>query len=169
MYFSDNGGASFVKVLDLNGGSTTNNTWYNFVLDLDAEAAGAGLSLTSNFVVKFQQYDNYPVTSDGFAFDDISVTGGPGGTAPTADFTADVTSGTTPLAVSFTDASTDVPTAWSWTFGDGGTSSAQNPSHTYTTAGTYTVSLTASNAFGSDVLTRTDYITVTDPVGGGES
>ena len=40
--------------------------------------------------------------------------------------------------------------AWSWSFGDGGTSTAQNPSHTYTAAGTYTVTLTASNAYGND-------------------
>ncbi|HPF34347.1 MAG TPA: S8 family serine peptidase [Candidatus Krumholzibacteria bacterium] len=167
VYFSDDGGASFVKVLDLNGGSTTNNVWYNRTLDVDAEAAGAGLSLTSTFVVKFQQYDNYPVTSDGFAFDDISVTGS-AGVAPTADFTGTPVSGTTPLTVDFTDLSTDAPTAWSWSFGDGGASTAQNPSHTYTAAGTYSVTLTATNAFGSDALTRSAYITVTDPVGGGE-
>ena len=42
-------------------------------LDVDALAASAGLSLTANFVVKFQQYDNYAIATDGFAFDDISV------------------------------------------------------------------------------------------------
>ena len=167
VYFSNNGGASFVKVLDLNGASYTNNTWQNFTVDVDAAAAGAGLSLTSNFVIKFQQYDNYVIATDGFAFDDISVAGGPAGTAPTADFAGTPTSGTFPLVVDFTDASTGGATAWAWTFGDGGTSSAQNPSHTYTAAGTYTVGLTASNAFGSDVFTRTNYITVTAPTGGG--
>jgi len=164
VYFSDNGGASFVKVLDLNGASYTNNVWSNFTLDVDTEAAGAGLSLTSNFVVKFQQYDNYGITTDGMAFDDISVTGS-AGTPPVAAFSGTPTSGTTPLTVQFTDASTGAPTSWSWTFGDGGASSAQNPSHTYNSAGTYTVALTASNAFGSDVNTKTGYITVTDPVG----
>jgi len=168
VYFSDNGGASFVKVLDLNGGSTTNNTWNGFNLDLDAEAAGAGLSLTSNFVVKFQQYDNYGVNSDGFAFDDISVTAGAAGSPPVAAFSGTPTSGTLPLLVNFTDASTNAPTGWSWTFGDGGSSTSQNPGHTYTTAGTYTVSLTASNAYGSDGETKTSYITVSEPSGGGE-
>ncbi len=167
VYFSNNGGASFTKVLDLNGSSTTNNTWNSFSLDLDAEAAGAGLSLTSNFVVKFQQYDNYGVTSDGFAFDDIAVTAGAAGTPPVAAFSGAPTSGTAPLAVSFTDASTNAPTGWSWTFGDGGSSSAQNPSHSYTAAGTYTVTLTASNAFGSDGETKTNYVTVTTGGGGG--
>jgi len=114
--------------------------------------------------VKFQQYDNYGITTDGMAFDDISVTGS-AGTPPVAAFSGTPTSGTTPLTVQFTDASTGAPTSWSWTFGDGGASSAQNPSHTYNSAGTYTVALTASNAFGSDVNTKTGYITVTDPVG----
>jgi len=54
-------------------------------------------------------------------------------------------------------------TSWSWTFGDGGTSTARNPSHTYTAAGTYTVSLVASGPCGGDTATRTDYVTVTEP------
>jgi len=83
--------------------------------------------------------------------------------APTADFAGTPTSGVYPLAVQFTDLSTGDPTAWSWTFGDGGGSSAQNPGHTYTAAGTYTVTLVAGNAQGSDTATRTGYITVTEP------
>ena len=73
IYFSDDGGASYVKVYDLNGSSTSNNVWQTINLDVDALAASAGLSLTANFVVKFQQYDNYAIATDGFAFDDISV------------------------------------------------------------------------------------------------
>ncbi|MBD3402043.1 PKD domain-containing protein [candidate division GN15 bacterium] len=84
--------------------------------------------------------------------------------APVADFSGSPTSGDEPLAVQFTDLSTNSPTSWSWDFGDGvGTSTAQNPSYTYQTAGTYTVSLTATNAYGSDTETKTDYITVTQP------
>ena len=53
------------------------------------------------------------------------------------------------------------PTAWSWGFGDGvGTSTLQNPSYTYQDAGTYTVTLVATNACGSDTETLTDYIVV---------
>ena len=83
--------------------------------------------------------------------------------APQADFTANVTTGPAPLAVQFTDTSTGSPTSWLWSFGDGATSTAQNPIHTYTTPGTYTVSLTATNAGGSSTETRTNYITVTTP------
>jgi PKD repeat protein len=68
-----------------------------------------------------------------------------------------------PLTVAFTDLSTGNPTSWSWTFGDGGTSTAQNPTYEYTTPGTYTVSLTAYNAYGQDTETKTGYITVTEP------
>ena len=80
-----------------------------------------------------------------------------------ANFSGTPTSGTAPLAVSFTDTSSNSPSAWSWTFGDGGTSTAQNPSHTYTTPGSYAVTLTASNAGGSDPETKTNYISVAAP------
>ena len=79
VYFSSNDGASFVKVQNLNGASYANNTWQHFTLDLDALASANGLALNGSFVVKFQQYDNYPIATDGFAFDDISVTAGSGG------------------------------------------------------------------------------------------
>ena len=84
---------------------------------------------------------------------------------PVASFTGAPTAGEAPLTVDFTDNSTGSPMSWNWEFGDGGTSTAQSPSHTYTTAGTYTVALTATNACGADTYTRTDYITVTEPVG----
>ena len=78
---------------------------------------------------------------------------------PVANFSGNPTSGNPPLLVYFSDLSTNNPTSWSWTFGDGGTSTAQNPSHEYTTANQYTVSLTATNAQGQDTETKTNYIT----------
>lgn len=86
--------------------------------------------------------------------------GGGGPVPPVANFVGSPTSGTVPLTVNFTDQSSGSPTSWSWTFGDGGTSTAQNPSHVYNATGTYTVSLTATNAQGSDGETKTGYITV---------
>ncbi|WP_284738429.1 Kelch repeat-containing protein [Methanoculleus oceani] len=83
--------------------------------------------------------------------------------APTAAFSGTPTSGTAPLAVDFTDASTGSPTVWTWDFGDGATSTEQNPAHTYAAAGTYTVNLTVGNAVGTDMLSRSGYITVTEP------
>ena len=83
-------------------------------------------------------------------------------TPPAADFVASVTTLKEGGSVSFTDQSTNTPTSWSWTF-NGGTpisSNSQNPTITYDTPGTYSVSLTATNADGSGSKTATDYITV---------
>jgi PKD repeat protein len=87
--------------------------------------------------------------------------------APVADFSATPTSGSAPLSVQFTDTSTNSPTTWSWSFGDGGSSTSQNPQHTYNAAGTYDVSLTATNAGGSDTKTKNGYVTVSGGSGGG--
>lgn len=68
-----------------------------------------------------------------------------------AAFSAAPVTGTIPLSVSFTDQSSNNPTSWRWNFGDGiPESTQQNPSHTYSASGSYTVRLTATNASGSD-------------------
>jgi PKD repeat protein len=69
---------------------------------------------------------------------------------PTAAFSASATSGNRPLAVDFTDESTDSITSWEWDFGDGYDSTEQNPSHTYYFPGDYTASLTVTGASGYD-------------------
>ena len=90
------------------------------------------------------------------------------GSGVVAGFTAAPTSGTAPLAVSFTDASTGTITSRLWNFGDGTTSTANNPSHTYTNTGSYTVSLAVFATAGSNSLSRAGYITVTaTPTPGG--
>jgi uncharacterized repeat protein (TIGR02543 family) len=84
---------------------------------------------------------------------------------PVANFTADTLSVPAGGSVHFTDQSTNSPTSWSWTFEGGtpSTSTSQNPTVTYNTPGTYDVSLTATNAAGSDTETKLNYITVTAP------
>ncbi|MDB4442809.1 PKD domain-containing protein [bacterium] len=77
-----------------------------------------------------------------------------------AAFCASPKSGPAPLSVDFTEQSTGDITSWNWDFGDGSTSAAQNPSHTYTDSGTYTVRLTVAGLQGSDTRTKTDYIKV---------
>ncbi len=84
-------------------------------------------------------------------------------TLPVAAFSGSPTSGLAPLDVDFTDASTGSPSSWSWDFGDGGTSTQQNPSHTYTDSGVYTVSLQVTNGDGSDSESKTGYIDVQSP------
>ena len=82
---------------------------------------------------------------------------------PAAEFNASPLSGTAPLEVQFTDNSTNNPTFWYWNFGDGKNSTEQNPSHNYTNAGTYTVTLTVATTAGQDKEVKTDYITVLEP------
>lgn len=91
--------------------------------------------------------------------------------APVADFSATPTSGSAPLTVSFTDASTNAPTGWAWDFDNDGIvdSGARNPSFTYTSPGTYSVRLTASNATGSGSITKTNLVTVSSGGGGGST
>ncbi|MFZ2198766.1 MAG: choice-of-anchor D domain-containing protein, partial [Thermodesulfovibrionales bacterium] len=79
---------------------------------------------------------------------------------PVAAFSESITTGDAPLAVTFSDLSINNPTAWSWDFGGSGSSNEQNPLHTFRTSGTYSVTLTSSNAGGFDVETKTAYITV---------
>ena len=78
-----------------------------------------------------------------------------------ADFVADKTRGGAPMSVQFTDKSDGVPTSWQWDFGDGTTATERNPTHQYTTLGTYTVKLTVSNTNGQDVAEKNGYIVTT--------
>ena len=91
----------------------------------------------------------------------INVTSNPIG--PTADFSGTPTSGLAPLTVQFTDlstAGTSPITDWLWVFGDGNTSTSQNPSHIYTTGGDYSVALNVTTSIGSDSEAKTNYINV---------
>jgi PKD repeat protein len=80
---------------------------------------------------------------------------------PVPTFNVSLTTGKAPLTVKFTDKSINTPTSWLWKFGDGSTSTVQNPSHKYTKVGTYTVSLIVKNTGGSSSITKTKCITVT--------
>jgi len=82
---------------------------------------------------------------------------------PVVDFSGEPTSGVAPLTVIFADASSNTPTSWNWSFGDDSTENvtAQNPVHTYTNTGRYSVSLNATNTVGLNVTTKTSYINIT--------
>ncbi|ACL17649.1 PKD domain containing protein [Methanosphaerula palustris E1-9c] len=84
---------------------------------------------------------------------------------PNASFIASPSTGFAPLAVQFTDTTTGVPTDWYWDFGDGTTSSEQNPSHTYTQDGLWTVTLHVGNALG-DASTQQTVAIGTNPHAG---
>ncbi|MDI6784260.1 MAG: PKD domain-containing protein [bacterium] len=85
------------------------------------------------------------------------------GIKPTASFYGTPTAGPAPLLVQFYDTSTNAPTSWYWTFGDGSTSAVMNPSQLYTTPGNYPVTLIASNQYGSSTAVKPNYIMVATP------
>ena len=95
--------------------------------------------------------------------EDYSVTITANTNPPVAAFTTNSTT-TCSGCVQFTDASQNVPTSWLWDFGDGQNSTQQNPNHCYTTAGTYTVTLTATNGAGSSATPATATITYNNQV-----
>jgi len=88
--------------------------------------------------------------------------------APISAFHADVRSGFAPLNVKFTDDS-KYASSWAWDFGDGTTSTLQNPTHVYATVGNYTVALTTTNEIGTNLKTYANFISVTPlvPLTGG--
>ncbi len=87
---------------------------------------------------------------------------------PVANFMANVTSGTVPMTVQFTDNSTGEPTSWQWDFDNDGVvdSTEQAPIYTYATVGNYTVNLTVGNTGGSDSEVKIEYIVVSEPLPG---
>ena len=97
--------------------------------------------------------------------EDYTITIAAGGNnPPAANLVANFTSVSPYGSINFSDLSTNTPTSWTWSFpgGSPSTSTAQNPAGiVYGTPGTYSVTLIASNAFGSDTMVRTNYITVT--------
>ena len=148
-----------VKFTDTSIGTPTNWTW---------DFGDGKTSTEQNPTHIYKSEGNYTVkltVSNSLGSDSEEKTGyitvGSVVLAPEANFSADQTSGNAPLSVQFKDESTNSPTSWEWNFGDGKTSTGQNPSHTYETVGTYTVNLTAMNYGGSNTTTKTDYITVT--------
>ncbi|MGH9875222.1 MAG: PKD domain-containing protein, partial [Pyrinomonadaceae bacterium] len=150
-----------VTFIDASTGNITTRSW-NFGDDTSSTATNAAKTYTNPGTYTV----NLTVTGPGgsnTATKTVSATPA----TPVANFTATPTLGIAPLAVSFNDTSTGNVTAWSWSFGDGGTSIVQSPSHSYTTTGTYTVSLTVTGPDGSDTKTTlSGYITVSSGSGG---
>ncbi len=88
-------------------------------------------------------------------------TSAPNTNPPIVNFQANVTSSCTGV-IHFTDLSGNNPTSWLWNFGDGSTSTTQNPLHTYLSNGTFTVTLTATNTYGNNTQTLSAYITINE-------
>ena len=124
-----------------------------------------GTSIEQNPVYTYNNVGTFDVTlncSNSAGSDNITkpefIHAQPAVIPPKADFNANPTSGMVPLKVAFTDASLNSPTAWKWTFGDGGTSVEQNPVYTYNNVGIFDVTLNCSNSAGSDQITKPEFI-----------
>jgi len=105
----------------------------------------------------------YGVGGEGIKSQEALIQVGTGVPAPAAAFSASPTSGPAPLTVHFSDQSAGQVTAWQWDFGDGNSSSGQNPAHTYGAPGTYDVALTVTGPGGSDSQTRSGIVSVSAP------
>jgi PKD repeat protein len=99
--------------------------------------------------IQFGQYEDYQLVLQG------------NNQAPIALFTSNTTL-TCGKTVSFSDTSFNAPSSWKWYFGDGDSSTARNPIHTYSSTGTFSVKLIVSNANGSDTLEKLNYIQILD-------
>ncbi len=104
--------------------------------------------------------------ADGYYFDDFEILYNLNAppVAPVASFNTSANSTCTGATVVFSDASSNNPSAWAWDFGDGSSASVENPTHAYANAGTYIISLTASNAAGSASFTDTIVVLTTPAV-----
>jgi uncharacterized protein (TIGR02145 family) len=87
---------------------------------------------------------------------------------PDAKFIGNPVKGISPFSVGFLDQSTSNPSAWHWDFGDGNSSTQQNPVHTFETVGIFNVKLTVTNAYGISTEIKTNYVKVYNGTGTGE-
>lgn len=155
--------------LNVDGSATTTLSSLNIK---DSNVLG-GATLTASSSVDSGNNNgwviNAPVSSGGGSSDDDVPAGGGGGAVPTptpvpvTDFVAQPTSGTVPLTVSFTDASTGSISNRLWEFGDGqsiSTSSGINVSHLYNSTGTFTVSLEVTRSGAKKKVTKSNFISV---------
>jgi uncharacterized protein (TIGR02145 family) len=148
----------------LPGGYRLSNGSFGFVGDYGFWWSSTGIDATSAYyrgLYNFYSNVYKDYGNKGFGFS-VRCIRDENGIAPVVAFAASKTSISEAESIAFTDQSTNNPTSWIWDFGDGETSAEQSPSHTYSSAGTFTVSLTATNSYGSGSETKTNYITVTE-------
>ena len=129
------------------------------ILSLLERASISGKTLSTPMGGPAQNYSDVPVTLLKQASEQPVP---PVLSPPVSAFSANVTSGDAPLNVAFTDESTNA-TSWLWDFGDGENSMQQNPIHVYGSVGTYSVTLTATNANGTACEVKDYYITTSLP------
>lgn len=138
--------------IDNVGVSSVNNYPYNYDWNTTSEEKG---SHTIKVIAKDNKGD---LTTDEILVFIIEKNNEPN--HPIANFSVDKTYISPGLIVFYSDNSSNNPSDWLWDFGDGSTSTLQNPSHKYTTTGINTVTLSVSNDIGSDMEIKIDFIEV---------
>lgn len=118
-----------------------------------------GTVVSSGNSVTIQQTSDQYLTESGF---ELTWSCDMLNSAPYADFFASEISSCTG-EIHFTDLSNSFPTNWFWNFGDGETSTLQNPVHQYTQNGIFSITLICSNSYGSDSLTYSDFVSIEMP------
>ncbi|MDR2009856.1 MAG: T9SS type A sorting domain-containing protein [Bacteroidales bacterium] len=139
-------------------GNSTNSTLINSTYYCNTTGNPGTISSTGEYITIEFFSDSY-VNHSGFKIQ-YSCVGNQ--IPPTIFFTADKTYSCDGL-ISFTDNSYNNPESWEWNFGDGNTSTEQNPDHQYAANGVYPVRLSATNSFGTRALLMSEYITVNMP------
>ena len=125
-----------------------------FTIDLNAYSGISGV------IIKFESVNN-GINGNNLFIDNINITGDPTNAAPSASFSPQGSSICLGDVIQFNDNSTGGVTSWQWDFGDGTSSTDANPSHQYTSPGTYSVSLTVGNSNGSNSASSS--VVVNDP------
>ena len=131
----------------------SNTAWTQNTVDLSAY-------LGQQIYVAFVMTQN---NGDDWYLDDIQFSRVQGA-GVNADFSVSDSTFCQGTSITFTDLSTGTPTSWLWDFGDGNSSTLQNPTHTYSNAGTYNVSLTVSDGTITETETKTGFTTASSPV-----
>jgi len=169
------GGTGYSSTTKVMENSEGNNTW-SFFINTSSRLIGPAINDFNDVAVEVSSDGVDDHSQVGFLFVDLpetpvpiiavpsntSDTAGEGvPSLPAPDFISDIRSGIFPLTVQFIDTSSGNPVSWKWSFGDNTYSTDQNPIHTYTKVGTYSVSLTATNTEGRwNSLIKMDYINV---------
>jgi PKD repeat protein len=141
-----------------NSGGSNDAEWTTVYTNSSGAAGTQDVTFSSPFAARYFRIRMDQNNKDNNQIFELECYAGATCIPPAANFSAATTSGNTPLTVAFTDQSTGSPTSWNWNFGDGGASTQQNPSHTFTAAGDYTVTLTVTGACGTASATKADYI-----------
>lgn len=147
------GGSTLATQADQTSAYNSPTTWRNETVNLTPYVGNNAV------YVMFRNVSGY---GQKLYLDNVNITGTVVTTAPTASFSAASTTACTGQTVQYTSTSTGNPTSYSWNFPEGtpSTSTAQNPTVTYSTAGTYNASLTVTNSLGTNTSNQTNYITV---------